>query len=413
MISLSQPTPKRFINGTHRSRAPEETLADFGRLMPKMGITRLANVTGLDRLGLPVVVAVRPNARSLSTSQGKGETLIAAKVSALMEAIEGWHAERIDKPLLHASYRGLCQTRAAVDPAQLPARRDTILRDDRPLMWIEGHDLVQQQRCWVPFDAVSTNFVFQPGTRPLFNTGSNGLSSGNSISEAIVHGLCEVIERDALALWEAVGRQAHKHTQVDLATVTDPQLRALLDALAARNVIVAAWSVTSDIGLPTYKALIADDPDAIEWRRISPMSGSGTHLSPEVALSRAIHEAIQSRLTMITGSREDVLPSHFDRQDAYADDRRLLHSITAQPSPVRFGDVRPPVGETFEEDIRTILAKLQSVGVKSVVVVNLSQDKIGVPVVKVTIPGLEGPMHGLYQPGQRVRRLLVDRRAAA
>jgi YcaO-like protein with predicted kinase domain len=64
------------------------------RFMPAMGITWLANVTGLDRIGLPVCVAVRPNWRALSTSQGKGETIEAAKASALMEAIESWHGAR-------------------------------------------------------------------------------------------------------------------------------------------------------------------------------------------------------------------------------------------------------------------------------------------------------------------------------
>ena len=59
----------------------------------QMGITRLGNVTGLDRIGIPVVVAVRPNSRSVSVSQGKGIELPQAMTSALMEAVEGVHGE--------------------------------------------------------------------------------------------------------------------------------------------------------------------------------------------------------------------------------------------------------------------------------------------------------------------------------
>ena len=95
---------KQYFRGTHRVRSPAETLADYSRFMPRMGITRLANVTGLDRIGLPVCVAVRPNSRGLSTSQGKGETIEAAKVSALMESIESWHGERIEQPLRITSW---------------------------------------------------------------------------------------------------------------------------------------------------------------------------------------------------------------------------------------------------------------------------------------------------------------------
>ena len=64
--------PKHYLKGTHRSRCPDETIAAFAPCMPRLGITRLANVTGLDIIGLPVFMAVRPNARGISVAQGKG-----------------------------------------------------------------------------------------------------------------------------------------------------------------------------------------------------------------------------------------------------------------------------------------------------------------------------------------------------
>ena len=54
---------------------PEATLARVLKLAPALGITRLSTVTGLDRLGVPVAVACRPNSRSLAVFQGKGLTL--------------------------------------------------------------------------------------------------------------------------------------------------------------------------------------------------------------------------------------------------------------------------------------------------------------------------------------------------
>src|SRR5580700_11508074 len=103
---VEQPLPKRFRRGTHRTTAPEETLARVRPYAARMGITRLGNITGLDRIGIPVAIAVRPNSRSASVSQGKGLDLPQAMASALMEACEGFHAEAIG-PLRRATHRKL------------------------------------------------------------------------------------------------------------------------------------------------------------------------------------------------------------------------------------------------------------------------------------------------------------------
>ena len=96
-------------------RAPEETLAHASTLARALGITRIANVTGLDCIGVPVAMAYRPNARSLAVSPGKGLDLVAAKTSAIMEAIEGWHAERILSPLVLASVNEVRLDRTLID----------------------------------------------------------------------------------------------------------------------------------------------------------------------------------------------------------------------------------------------------------------------------------------------------------
>ena len=84
---------KVYFLGTHRCRAPDQTLAAVTPLLAQYGITRLADVTGLDTLRVPVVMAVRPLALTLTVAQGKGVTLEAARASAAMEAIEVWHGE--------------------------------------------------------------------------------------------------------------------------------------------------------------------------------------------------------------------------------------------------------------------------------------------------------------------------------
>src|SRR5438270_2654827 len=121
MPSLNDVVPKAFRSGTHRTISPEATLSRVRPLMPVMGITRIANVTGLDSIGIPVVMVCRPNSRSLAVSQGKGLELAAAKASGLMESIETYHAETITLPLRLCSYEEIRYTLPVVDVGRLPA----------------------------------------------------------------------------------------------------------------------------------------------------------------------------------------------------------------------------------------------------------------------------------------------------
>src|SRR4051812_43113103 len=145
---LDRPVPKEFRRGTHRSVAPAETLARVRPLMARMGITRLGNITGLDRIGIPVAVAVRPNSRSVSVSQGKGLDREQAMASALMEACEGFHAELIGATRV-ARYCQLAANETVVDPG-------TLCSAGRPfdpgaaIGWISGWDLLRREACWAP-----------------------------------------------------------------------------------------------------------------------------------------------------------------------------------------------------------------------------------------------------------------------
>src|SRR5919202_3278663 len=93
-------TVKVYRKGTHRARFPEETWDIIEPKLTRFGITRIADVTGLDTIGIPVALGIRPLARSLSVSQGKGQTSTLAKVSAAMESIELWHAEHAYPPVI-------------------------------------------------------------------------------------------------------------------------------------------------------------------------------------------------------------------------------------------------------------------------------------------------------------------------
>ena len=166
-----------------------------------MGITRLADITGLDRIGLPVFVTVRPNSRSVATSQGKGLTPDAARVAALMEAAETWHAERVEAPLRLAAADELQGRVVAVE--RLPMRARSRFDRGRPLLWLQGRELGTGEPTWLPFELVHTDYrVPQPPCAGCFPIGTNGLAAGVTRDEALRHALCELIERDALSIWQ-------------------------------------------------------------------------------------------------------------------------------------------------------------------------------------------------------------------
>lgn len=395
---------KRYYDGTHRMRAPAQTFEEYSRFMPEMGITRIANVTGLDRIGFPVYVAIRPNSRALATAQGKGETLEAARTSALMESIEGWHGERTDGTLCYASYTDLRRRTEVADIASIGLRYDSTIQPDRPMLWIQGWDLMRQSWIWCPYEAVSTNFVDSPNDTQVFIKSTNGLASGNHMLEAIVHGLNEVVERDAVTLWSLTPQALRSQRKVRLRNISSGHLADLLERLDALGIAAAAWDITTDTGMTAYTCTIMDDPESEYWRGLPTFSGHGCHAVAEIALSRAIHEAVQSRLTIISGSRDDIFP----RDYAGVADRSSQAAGAAGLREEGCMGLRDSgtITSRFEDDLELILDRLRAIGISSVIAVDLSRSDVGIPVVKIVVPGLEAFRTALYKPGARATAYL-------
>lgn len=398
------PAPKAYRDGTHRLTRPEETLARVAPAMKGMGITRVANITGLDTVGIPVAIACRPNARSLSVSQGKGLSLAAAKASALMESVEFWHAEHMALPLRLGSFAELSAEQAVVDVSRLPRLSVSTFDADSRVLWVEGFDLIGQETKWVPYECVHADYrVPLPAGSGCFPINSNGLASGNHLLEATVHGLCEVIERDATTLWHAGGENARQAMRVRTSTVEDRTCLRLLEQFAAAGVLAALWRTTSDLGVPCYVCEIVDDEEH-QHRGLGPSAGMGAHLSEGVAACRALTEAAQGRLTRIASSRDDIPRLDYEitrNQDVlaavreeYAAEGELPFSTGASSS----------AHEDFAGDLESLVEALVNVGVEEAVVVDLTCPEFAIPVVRVLVPGLEPPHEATgYVPGPRAQ----------
>jgi YcaO-like protein with predicted kinase domain len=393
--------PKRFTIGGHRTCSPEDTLGRLRPLLVRMGITRIANVTGLDRIGIPVVSAVRPNARSVCVAQGKGLTLAAAKASAVMEAAELWHAEHITSPLKLLTYDEMRREHRVPDVNRFPRNRNGV-EPTFPLLWIEGRELMTGEAAWVPFELVSANFTLPvPAGSGCFQTSSSGLGAGNHPLEAICHALCEVVERDATTLWRR--SSAADRRSIDLSSVTDADCTRLLDQLVAADLTVRVWETTSDVGVASFCCVVVEASGEFP----DPGFGFGCHPAREVALLRALTEAAQVRMTFIAGIRDDHRSASWEE---IFRSRRLegwgIDSDATGPPTSLFAGAPSFMARSLREDLDWLLTRLRTAGFDQVIAVDLTKDEVGLPVTRVVVPGLEGPDDdSAYIPGARARAL--------
>jgi len=384
---------KKYKKDTHRAFSPEETLARVESKLPAAGITRVADITNLDRIGIPVFSSIRPMAArgAISVYNGKGATPVEARVSAMMEGLERYSSEVLDRELRVSRFSDLAESELAIFPEELilPPQADA----NAEIPWVAGWDLISDQETWVP-----ANAVFHPlpqDYQSLFRTNTSGLASGNELEEAIFHGLAEVIERDAWALVEAA-----RNTGPLINNLGDGLAKDLLEKFMRAEVDVYLHDITSDIGIPTCAA-VSDDVKLKDPTLLT--TGMGTHTSAGVAVLRALTEVAQSRLTQIHGAREDATSADFRKQIGYERTKRLnKHWFDASASE-EFAQIRSNDSDDFLDDVRFMLERLESAGLGKAIVVDLTRPEIGVPVVRVIVPGLEMAAVDPERAGKRYR----------
>jgi ribosomal protein S12 methylthiotransferase accessory factor len=198
--------------------------------------------------------------------------------------------------------------------------------------------------------------------------------------------LYEVVERDAAARWHGLPAVEQAACAVDPSSVDGPASRWLMARLTDAGANVRLWDITAETALPAYLALVWDDA---EVTGVEPESGAGCHASADVALARALAEAAQARLTRISGARDDFAPATYAGQ-ARAERLASAEALARSPTPGRFRQV--PRGVTPEADLNAALAALAGAGCGQVACVDLTRPDIGVPVVRVVVPGLRAPV---------------------
>jgi YcaO-like protein with predicted kinase domain len=402
------PRRARPIRDPDRTAEPGDLFARVKPHFPAAGITRVADVTRLDRIGIPVALAARPNSRSLSVSQGKGLSRDQAVISAVMEALELAAAERLPGDLHRASLRSSHPSRMLDLERSTRCRLDRVAADEE-FLWTEGRDLGTGRSVQVPWALVGIDYRHQPeGFHIGFQVSTDGLASGQSDDEAILHGLCELIERDATALMTFMSTEELAERSYGLDE--EPSLDALRAAIETTGCGLNVIDMTTDLGVPAFTAIVSDPVDADgRITQYAHSGGSGCHPSRPRALEKAIVEAAQSRITRITGSRDDLPGSTY--RTAEGADRAAVSGMLAFARPAASGR-RPPFcacGDSPGENIAILLERLRERGIEQVVTVPIV-NPFGISVQRVIVPGLQTEFTGQRSKlGRRALMKLITR----
>jgi thioglycine synthase len=413
-----QSRQKWSVNGTSRITPAQETLKRVTFISQKIGVTRLADITNMDILGIPNYSAVLPGTEDyIWVYSGKGPTKAHARASALMESIERYSSLPSGGPknFIQGSYDQLSKSFNVLHPDEIVEPLRFQYNNEMSMDFLSGFDLFSEEPILVPASVALFRYSpVPPFVDPFAFHHTNGLASGNVMEEAICHSLCEVIERDATSLAELRASAIPFHflqhitnalrekgyalnsiptdkyvddpsifPDIDISQVEFQPVKALGEKFLQAKIPLIIKDITSDIGIPTFNA------SSIEW--ISHdygylAEGHGTHPDARVALMRAITEVSQTRAANIQGARDDLRKIRYGQNNT--DDKRAWQFMPSSKK-VKFSEVTSYFNQDILNDIKLILEHLKQTGLNRAIIVNLTNDSIGIPVVRAIVPGLE------------------------
>ena len=379
--------PKVSASTGIRTVLPEETLKRAIPLLEKAGMDPLEDITDRDNLGIPVYSVYRKKTAkgTFGNYNGKGATPEQAKASAVMEALERYSAELRESDEI--AYGTMQQMRDSgmpfVEPADLilPARIMGMV-ESAEIAWTMCYDIMRGEDVWVPACAVFYPY-YPDGDLQLFRFHTNGIAAGNTIEEAILHAMFEVIERDAWSIAESFNR-----TNADVIIEDDGSVPAmLLKKFEEAGIKIRLKDLTTDVGVTTIGASSDDirtkDPEMLDI-------GVGTHLNPEIAAIRALTEVAQSRTTHKHGLKVNAELQKRTREMGYEkvkEANALWYNDSKKR--IRLKEMKDEATEYVLDDIEVVLGKLMDAGFDRVIIADLTRPEIGVPAVRVIIPGME------------------------
>ncbi|TFI52258.1 hypothetical protein BLD44_021460 [Mastigocladus laminosus UU774] len=414
-MKLRTSVPKLAGIGAHREISVRQTLEHILPHLQKIGVTRVADITGLDRIGIPVHNTIVPRSNDiLSVYNGKGTNSLESKASAIMEAVERYAASFPRDPDIIGSVSDLSRTERLLDLEEVNIERFPRFTNDTPISWLHGYDLLNEEPVLVPAFLACYYPLGNKEIPPYAITTTNGLASGNSLEEAICHALCELIERDDWTMADLISFRLsraldlgtidesggdsiaaewfqERFPNVDLTTLPE-QAQSLIALYEEAGLEIKIKNITSALGIPSFIGIVVEYiADSFSHSHF----GLGTHPDAEVAVVRCITEVAQSRVVDIHAMREDIaMPDqtvnksmlHVKRKSRINPDTWYFKESQNR---VSMKDISSFHSNDVMADTRLMLDRLNREGLEQVIVVDLSPPDVPATVVRVIIPGIE------------------------
>jgi YcaO-like protein with predicted kinase domain len=344
------------------------------------GVTRLGDLTQFGCDGIPVFQAIRPASRSLTVSQGKGLSVKAAKVSALLEAAEYYAAEELPLAECFESLEDLPEERSL-----WAGKRDELainLDPSKSRGWVDGIDLLTGNTAKMPWDLLSLDFAREP-TEVVAT--SVGLATGNTRIEALCSGVAELLEHDLYARFRRLSAMEKLGCQLDVATIDDPVVLRVLGRITFSALSFRIWSIGHTVGVACFRCTIF--PRHGELENVTPVSGSGCHSLRSVALLRAVLEAVQGRATLMAGARDDVLAEDYLNGDERT--RALLFvTLAFGEGQLAWRNVPDHVPKSSDDALDFLLARTQKLADTPILAFDHRPIVPGLHISHVLAPGM-------------------------
>ncbi len=422
-LTLQRRSMGSSTDGGYRVLSQEKMLATYGHLFsPITGIvSELTKMeTGSDLLHVYTAghnfAMSRPRElsrirRGLRTeSAGKGMSDRQARASALGEAIERYSGVwQGDEACVLSSFRALGADAVHLDTLQHFSEEQFQHRESwrarkRSFEWVPDPFDETQEISWTPVWSMSEDrhkyvptsylyydFPVPPG--PIYaRANSNGNAAGSSREDAILQGFFELVERDSVAMWwyNRVRRPA-----IALDQFVDPYFSRWQEHYDSVGRQAWVLDLTSDLGIPVAAA-ISRQPDGPTE---DILFGFGAHFDPAIAVSRALTEMNQflAGLMEFRAEGESSAPDEAWWKIASLESQPYLapegvSELSAHALPHRQG------GSDLLSDVLAVRRIVEERGME-MLVLDQTRPDIGLPVVKVMVPGLRS-MWPQYAPGR-------------
>jgi YcaO-like protein with predicted kinase domain len=364
-------------------------------LLEQFGISRVADLTGLDAVGLPVHTCVRALSETVSIHSGKGLTLPYSRCGAIMEAIEFAAGEHPTGPFRVARAIELPEEERLPLEDCFPTR-SSVLNEWTPISWEEAVNVQNGAPKLVPSDLLWLVTRIKDQALMYVQMGSNGLASGGSVEDAILSGLYECIERDAWTLNQFLLDSGMLLTRSPLANVSE-RIETCIRRIEAADLRLHLFDITNDYKVPVFSAIILD----LSGRCAGTFGGYGCHLDAEIAALRAITEAAQARCCYISGARDDLFRRQFLLMKRM-DQAKLNEIFNELPVGPLLSDYRSISFPDVRTELRYLLKLIRGVGISEVFVKEMGSYLDGaVHVVRVFSPQCEPFRFDHWTPGLR------------